>query len=295
MKRLLRLLTSLSFATQLLYASVGFSQPAILIAPEIERVPERPLITTPPIPKPAGVGRIPIPKPVPDLNIIRRPPFSVPITDGIKFGCPFSCGPNYCVLCTKAFKQLEAGWCWNAVSQIVLDYHDIKVSQCDIANSVYPQRSPCCLVDGRPYIQPSDPMGNPIGPPDCGLRNGGFPQYALDANLFDYSPPTPPNGTPQIQLLFWAAAIEQIQTDRPYIVWLDSLIGNPSHTLVVHGFSALMGGARELKVIDPQPNPPDDWFQPWDSTLRSVGSAQVPVGLGDMNNQHTGDISDIEP
>ncbi|MDO9119989.1 MAG: C39 family peptidase [Nitrospira sp.] len=196
------------------------------------------------------------------------------------------------MLCTKAFKQLEAGWCWNAVSQIILDYHDIKVTQCEIANRVYPQQSPCCLKDGRPYAQDTN---DPNARPDCGLSAGGFPQYVFDKYAFDYSPQSTPNGQLQLQLLFWSAAVEQIKKDRPYIVWLHSLIGNPSHTLVVHGFSDLMGGARELKVIDPQTNPPDDWFQPWDGTLRSVGSAQVPVGLGDMNNQHTGDISDIQP
>lgn len=290
MKRLLRLLASFSLAIQLLYASVGFSQPAILIAPEIERVPDRPLITTPPIPipKPPGVGRIPIPKPVPDLSRIRRAPFSVPLNDGIKFGCPFYCGTNYCVRCTKAILQLEAGWCWNAVSQIILDYHGVKVSQCDIANSVYPQRSPCCLKDGRPYVQdPNDPTARP----DCGLSNGGFPHYALDAYSFDYSPPTPPNVLPRVQLLYGSAAVGQIQRDRPYIAWLNSrIMGNPSHTLVIHGFWTHAVGVMEVKVIDPfvsDPNNPgnaDDWFQPFDPI----------AGLTTFTFTHLGDIADIE-
>lgn len=288
MKRLLRLLTTLSLAIQLVYASVSFSQPAILIAPGIERVPERPLITTPPIPKPPGVGQIPIPKPVPDLSRIRRPPFRLSSNDEIKFGCPYYCGENICVLCTKAFKQLEAGWCWNAVAQIIMDYHGVKDSQCNIATRVYPQRVPCCLADGRPRVK--DLNANPPDPPDCGISQGGWPQYVFDAYGFDYLPLNT-NGQPRLQLLYFATAIDQIKADRPYIAWLDSRIGTSSHTILVHGFSTL---TRELRVTDPQPDPPDDWFQPWDDTLRQLGSVQVPVGLGDMNNQHTGDISDIE-
>ena len=284
MKRLLRLLTPLFFAVPLVYASIVFSQPAILIAPEIRPTPE-----TPPIPLPEP-PRIPIPKPVPDLSRIRKPPFRLSSNDGIKFGCSDSCGENYCVLCTKAFKQLEAGWCWNAVAQNIMDYHGIKDSQCNIATRVYPQRVPCCLADGRPRVE--DPNANPHDPLDCGMSQGGWPQYVFDAYGFDYSPLNT-NGQPRLQLLYFATAIDQIKADRPYIAWLDSRIGNPSHTLMVHGFSTV--SARELKVTDPQPDPPDDWFHPWDGTLRQLGSVQVPVGLGDMNNQHTGDISDIEP
>ena len=94
----------------------------------------------------------------------------------------------------------------------------------------------------------------------------------------------------------------EILNYRPFIAWLDPRIsGLWAHTYVVHGFNKL-NNAMELRLSDPQQgpsvinpqNPPwaEDWFQPWDNMLRSHSSGQLlPVGLGDTNNEHKGDIA----
>ena len=130
------------------------------------------------------------------------------------------------------------------------------------------------MSDGRPHT------GN-----DCGLTSGGFPQYVFATYGFDYSPPNnPTTDAPRLQLLYWNSARNQILAARPYIAWMGSAAGT-DHTLVVHGFTTESGGVRKLKVIDPQSNPPEDWWQPWHSQLH----------LGNANNTHRGDIADIEP
>ena len=239
---------------------IGHSQPIILIAPEIEQLPQLPPKPSPPEPLKFTER---------ELRKIKKFPF--PIPNEIRFDCPQVCRNDYCVLCTTATKQLEAGWCWNAVSQIVLNYHDIPDNQCTIADRVYPQQSPCCLNDGRP-----DPNN------DCGLTQGGFPQNVFEEYGFNYSPDGPP---PLLQLLYWGEAKRQILAERPYIAWISPNNLNLSdHILVVHGFTTSRGKGRELKIIDPQSDPIDDWWQ-WDAVHQ----------LGNSNNTHVGDIADIEP
>lgn len=247
--------------------SVGHSQPTILIAPELKPFPPEPMPPySPTLPKP--------PKLTPDdLRAMGKPPFRIPKEFELR-ECLSSCNKDFCLLCTKPVSQLEAGWCWNAVSQMVLNYHGVPDEQCRIADRVYPQQSPCCLNDGRP-----DPGNN------CGLTLGGFPQYVFATYEFNYSPPDNPNtGDPQVQILYWNSARKQILATRPYIAWMRST-DEWDHTLVVHGFTTDSSGVRKLKVVDPQQNPPDDWWQPWDSQSY----------LGNATNTHRGDIADIEP
>lgn len=294
MKRLPKLLTTLSLAIQLVYASVVFSQPAILLAPELKPFPRTgPL---PPIPLPPKPKVLPNPFPFStDHKEIRRAPFPIPPNEG--FAVSF-CDDYYCVLNARSFKQLEAGWCWNAAAQSVMRYHGYYFSQCTIANTTYPPPSsftspqPCCLQDGRP-----DPATNCrlIGSPS------GLPQDVFNAFEFDYWPAIGQLATPS-----WSYAVDEILNYRPFIAWLDPRSsGLWAHTYVVHGFNKL-NNAMELRLSDPQQgpsvinpqNPPwaEDWFQPWDNMLRVHSSGQLlPVGLGDTNNEHKGDITRIEP
>jgi hypothetical protein len=158
---------------------------------------------------------------------------------------------------------------------MIMNYHTVPASQCSIADTVYPAKSPCCLPDGSPDSDPTH---------DCGFTRGGWPQYVFDKYGFNYSPPNSSAGYAQVQLLFWDEARLQILADRPYIAWVQPKNNTSSdHTLVVHGFSRVSG--EELKLIDPTQDPPDDWWRPWDLRLY----------LGDANNRHIGDIADIEP
>jgi Papain-like cysteine protease AvrRpt2 len=130
----------------------------------------------------------------------------------------------------KALKQDNAAWCWAASTQIVMDFHNKFIKQCDIVNAIFQNGNDVCCGD-RMF--------------DTTCSRGGSPDTVFKKFDFNFNKFT----IPPDKVLRWDQFPGQICNNGPFIFGVRFKDGG-RHLFVVRGYRTDPDGERIVEVTD---------------------------------------------